>query len=78
MKIKALKSFCGTVTMCPKDAPREVSDKLAKELIAAGYAEEVKPEKSEKIPEKSEEVSENAEPADENKEEKSAGKRAKK
>ena len=77
MKIKALKSFCGTVTMCPKDAPREVSDKLAKELIAAGYAEEVKPEKSE-------EVSENAEPADENKEEtapkseKSAGKRAKK
>lgn len=77
MLIKALKSFCGTVTMCPKDAPREVSDSLAKRLIAAGYAEEVKPEKSEKVPE-------NAEPAAENEEEstpkaaKSAGKRAKK
>ena len=42
MKIKALKSFCGIVTMSPADEPREVSDKIAKNLIAAGYAEEVK------------------------------------
>lgn len=41
MKIKALKSFCGTVTMSPSDGPREVADGLAENLIAAGYAEKV-------------------------------------
>lgn len=41
MKIKALKSFCGTVTMSPSDEPREVADGLAEKLIAAGYAEKV-------------------------------------
>ena len=41
MKIKALKSFCGTVTMSPADEPKEVADSLAENLIAAGYAEKV-------------------------------------
>lgn len=46
MKIKALKSFCGTVTMSPADEPREVSDSIGESLIAAGYAVKVedKPE----------------------------------
>ena len=41
MKIKALKSFCGTVTMSPSDTSREVPDNLAENLIAAGYAAKV-------------------------------------
>ena len=44
MKIKALKSFCSTVTMCPADEPKEVSDETAEKLIAAGYAVKVETE----------------------------------
>lgn len=40
MKIKALKSFCGTVTMGIGDV-RDVEEKMASELIGAGYAQSV-------------------------------------
>ena len=41
MKIKALVSFAGVVTM-GVDEEREVSNEVAKDLINAGYAIEVK------------------------------------
>lgn len=40
MKIKALKSFCGTVTMGIGDV-KDVEEKMASELIGAGYAQSV-------------------------------------
>ena len=40
MKIKAIKSFAGKITMIP-DEERNVRDELAKDLIRAGYAEQI-------------------------------------
>ncbi len=37
MKIKALKSFCGSVTMTMNEV-KDVDDKFAENLIAVGYA----------------------------------------
>ena len=46
MKIKALKSFCGTLTMAQGDA-REYSDEtVLSDLLKAGYIEEVPAEQS--------------------------------
>lgn len=44
MKIKALVSFAGVVTMGVNEE-REVGEEIAKDLINAGYAVEVKPVK---------------------------------
>ena len=44
VKIKALVSFAGVVTMGVNEE-REVNAEIAKDLIKAGYAEEVKPVK---------------------------------
>ena len=40
MKIKALISFAGTISMRQNET-RDVSDDVAKDLIRAGYAEKV-------------------------------------
>ena len=46
---KALKSFAGKVSM-RKGEVKEINDKeIVKDLLNAGYIEEVKPEKKEKI-----------------------------
>lgn len=46
MKIQALCCFVGSICMVKGDV-REVSDELASDLIAAGYAQEMeKPEKN--------------------------------
>lgn len=47
MKIKALKSFCGTVTMAMNEV-KEVDDKLAENLIAVNYAVSVPDDKTDK------------------------------
>ena len=47
MKIKALKSFCGTVTMTMNEV-KEVDDKLAQNLIAVNYAVAVPEGKADK------------------------------
>ena len=44
MRIRALCSFAGIVCMA-KDEVREVSDELASDLLSAGYAEKIGPEK---------------------------------
>ncbi len=45
---KALKSFAGAVSM-RKDEVKEINDKeIVKDLLNAGYIEEVKPAKKEK------------------------------
>lgn len=49
MKIQALCCFVGSICMVKGDV-REVSDELASDLIAAGYAQEM--EKPEKTPSK--------------------------
>lgn len=49
MKIQALCCFVGSICMV-KGEVREVSDELASDLIAAGYAQEM--EKPEKTPSK--------------------------
>jgi hypothetical protein len=51
MKVKALVSFAGQVTMAPGDV-REIKDKaICEDLIKAGYVEEVKTTKKEKADE---------------------------
>lgn len=46
---KALKSFAGKVSM-RKGEVKEINDKgIVKDLLNAGYIEEVKPEKKEKL-----------------------------
>ena len=46
MKIKALKSFCGTLTMAQGDV-REYSDEtVLSDLLKAGYIEEVPAEQT--------------------------------
>lgn len=47
MKIKALKSFCGTVTMAMNEV-KEVDDKMAENLIAVNYAVAVPEDKADK------------------------------
>ena len=49
MKIQAMGCFVGSICMV-KGEVREVSDELASDLIAAGYAQEM--EKPEKTPSK--------------------------
>jgi len=46
MTIKALTSFVGEVSMGTGEV-REVSDEVGKDVVAAGYAEEVKANKQE-------------------------------
>ena len=46
---KALKSFAGKVSM-RKGEVKEINDKeIVKDLLSAGYIEEVKPEKKEEL-----------------------------
>lgn len=55
MKIKALTSFTGAITMTTGDI-RDVEDAVAKDLIAAGYAAKYEADKKGKKPEVKESV----------------------
>ena len=59
MKIRALKSFCGTLTMAQGDE-REYSDEtVLSDLLKAGYIEEIIEEIPEEQPSKRKAVKEN-------------------
>ena len=58
MKVKALKSFIGKVSMSADEIKDIADEKLAKELIKVGYALEVKTAPAEKPVEKTEKPAE--------------------
>lgn len=55
MKLKALKSFIGKVSMNVDEIKEVTNEKLAKELIKAGNAIEIKDQKEEQKQERKEE-----------------------
>lgn len=46
MKIRALKSFCGTLTMAQGDVREYSNEAVLSDLLKAGYIEEVQAEQS--------------------------------
>ena len=59
MKVKALKSFIGKVSMNIDDEREIIDKKLAEELIKAGHVMEVKADKKETNPNKNQNKNQN-------------------